>query len=69
MIARCEEAERKMLFVLKQCENHEIPLERVRSVMLLAEIIKSEAEERMTVSCVDCSILQHKQQFAGFLQS
>ena len=50
MIQRCEEAERKMLFVIKQCEKHAIPLERVRTVSMLTEIIKSESEERKTVS-------------------
>ena len=50
MISRSEEAERKLLFVLKQCEKHGIPMERVRTVEQLQEIVKLEAEERKTVS-------------------
>ena len=52
MLRRCEEAERKMLFVIKQCEKHDIMLTRVREVSKLAEIVKAQAEERKTVSSI-----------------
>ena len=50
MMQRCEEAERKMLFVLGQCEKHGVKLERAKTVDTLAEIVQSEADEQRTVS-------------------
>lgn len=35
MMSRCEEVERKMLYVLDQCEKHGIKLERVKAVETL----------------------------------
>ena len=32
MLRRCEEAEKKMLYVHKQCETHHITLKKVRTV-------------------------------------
>ena len=49
MIRRCEETERKMIFIQKQCERHDISLNKVRSVAQLTELIKAQAEERKTV--------------------
>ena len=50
LMQRCEEAERKMLFVLAQCEKHGVELKRVKTVDELSQIVRSEADERMTVS-------------------
>ena len=48
MLRRCEESERKMLFVLKQCEKHQVTTERVRAVEQLTELSQAYAEERKT---------------------
>ena len=32
MLRRCEEAERKMQFVIAQCATHEVPLQKIREV-------------------------------------
>ena len=48
MLRRCEEAERKMLFVHKWCDTHQIHLKRARTVEQLTEIIHAFAEERKT---------------------
>lgn len=50
MLRRCEEAERKMLFVIKQCQIHDLELNRVRTVEFLSEVVKAQAELRKTVS-------------------
>ena len=48
MLRRCEESERKMLFVLKQCEMHQIPLKKLRAVEQLTELTHAYAEDRKT---------------------
>ena len=48
MLRRCEESERKMLFVHKQCEMHQIPLNKCRTVEMLTELTQAFAEERKT---------------------
>lgn len=32
MLRRCEEAERKMQFVINQCTTHDVPLQKIRQV-------------------------------------
>ena len=48
MLRRCEESERKMLFVHKQCDIHQIPLKKARTVEQLTEITQAFAEDRKT---------------------
>ena len=50
MIRRCEETERRVLFLVKQCERHQIVLDKARSVEHLTQLIKKQAERRKTVS-------------------
>ncbi len=50
MLRRCEDAERRMLAIIQQCKQHEVPLGRVRSVGSLAELTQAFAEARKTVS-------------------
>lgn len=55
MLRRCEEAEKKMLFVQKQCENHGVSLRKVRAVDQLTELTQAFAEERKVAihGCLD----------------
>ena len=55
MLRRCEEAEKKMLFVQKQCETHDIVLKKVRAVDQLTELTQAFAEEKKTAihGCLD----------------
>lgn len=41
MIRRCEETEKRVLFMIKQCERHKIVLDKARSVPQLTELIKA----------------------------
>ena len=46
MLRRCEEAERHMVFILKQCGAHGIKMERAASVTELTELTQAYSEEK-----------------------
>ena len=50
MLQRCEEAERRMIFVIRQCEQSNIELRKVKYVEQLTELTRAQAEEQKTVS-------------------
>ena len=57
MLRRCEEAERNMQFILKQCETFDIPVSKCRTVAQLTELTQAMAEERKTVSHFEAGYL------------
>ena len=50
MLRRCEETERRLLAILAQCKEHDIPLVKVTTVEELTEMTDGFAEEYNRVS-------------------
>lgn len=50
LVRRVEEAERRVLFILKQAEKHGVPLNKIKDVEALTEHTQMAAEAKRTVS-------------------
>ena len=50
MLRRCDEAERKTLFVISQCRLHNLFLKKCKFVEQLSEVTLAHAEEKKKVS-------------------
>ena len=69
MVKRCDESERKVAFIMQQCKQHNIELNKVENINMLSQACKDIAKERqVSVPTLFDSVEKEVSEIQDFIQ-